>query len=160
MHAHLHCAADGAGLAGGARLALLPVVDRVHLDAAAERAHRADLDAGATLDAGRVHQRLAERGVDHGLDAALDEGQRHRADLLVAGAHAAPAEYAAVTVKVNSRRQSLGGAHDLGTAQLLADHAVLVAVVLQAAIAVSLADRAIERVIDVEQLHDHMALFP
>ena len=64
-----------------------------------QRAGGADLHAGAAVDAGAFAQRHAHVGHEHGVRAALFDGEREVADQFTAGAHAAAAQDAAVVVQ-------------------------------------------------------------
>src|ERR1039458_2240810 len=87
--------------ADGAHVGHLPRTRLVAVGAAGERAHRADIDAGAALVALQV---IAMVGGDFADHAAVDHAQCAHAHAFIADAHAAKAEDAARRIDRKSTR--------------------------------------------------------
>ncbi len=145
-------AAVGAVRADGADVRHLPGPRLVAINAAGERADRADVDAGAALVALQV---IAVIGRDFRNRAALDHAERVDAHAFVADAHAAVAQDAARRIEKHHRRILFFGRVDLGFGVAALAGAVAEHHVLQFALAALVAHRAIQRMVG-EQEFEHV----
>ena len=151
-HAERGLAAVRAVRADGADVVHLPGPRLVAVGAAGERAHRADVDAGAALVA---LQMVALVGRDFRNHAAVDHAQRVHAHAFVADAHAAVAQNAARRIEEHHRRKLLFVHVDLGFGEAAFARAVAEHHVLQFALAAFVAHRAIQRMVG-EQEFQHV----
>src|SRR5205809_1628173 len=127
----------------------LPGPRLVSVDAAGERAHWADIDAGAALVAFQV---VATVGRDLREHAAIDHAQGADPHALGANAHAAEAQDAARRVEEHDWRKLLFVDMDLGFGVPAFAGAVAEDHILQFALAALVADWAIERVVGEQEL--------
>ena len=154
-HGQLDVAVGGAAGADRARALDVPRPRAEAVRARGERADRAQLDDVAGE---RRHVRVAVEGADVRVRAALEQDQLVVLGQLLREAHAAVAEDAALAVDRDQRRQLerlLEVA--LGLDEARRARAPAVGDVLQRALAALVADRAVERVVDEQEL-DHRAL--
>ena len=140
--------------ADGADVGHLPGARLVAVGAAGERAHGADVDAGAALVAFQV---VAMVGRDFGDHSAVDHAERIHAHAFIADAHAAVAENAARRIEEHHRRKLLFGGVDLGFGVAALAGAVAEGHVLQFALAALIAHRAIERMVGEQELQHVLA---
>ena len=103
-HAQRGAAAIGAMRADGADVVHLPGPRLITVNSAGERAHGANIDAGAALVA---FQMIVMIGNDFGDHAAIGDAQRVHAHAFIADAHAAVAQNAARRVEEHHRRPLL-----------------------------------------------------
>jgi hypothetical protein len=118
-----------------------------------QRAHRAQVDHVAGQ---RVVERLAREDVDHLAVAAAVDHQLVGAGHLAREAHAARAHDASVAVEEDARPDVLLRVLDLLLEEAALPAAVLVGVVLQVALAGLVADGAVDRVVDQQELHHRL----
>ena len=135
--------------ADGAHVDHFPGPRFIPVDAAGQRAHRADIDAGAALVALQV---VALVGCDFGDRPAVDHAQRGHAHAFVADAHAAVAQDAARRVEEHHRRELLLGRVDLLFRVAAFARAIAEGHVLQFAFAALIAHRAIQRMVGEQEL--------
>ena len=147
-----HPAADRAGGAGRLGVGQVPGAGPEAERLGRQGADRADLD-GVAAEVGR--EGVVREGVDLGRRAPADEGDQRVAGHLVGEAGAAVTEDAALPVHEDQVAERDG----LGVVALLLDEAALAGavgdgLVLQGALAALVADRAVQRVVDEEELED------
>ena len=118
-----------------------------------ERAHRADV---GDVAGERIVERLPGEDVDHLAVAAAVHHQLVGAGHLAGEADAARAHDAAVAVEQDVRADVLLRVLDLLLEEAALPAAVLVRVVLQVALARLVAHRAVDRVVDQQELHDRL----
>ena len=153
-HGQLDVALRRAHRADRARALDVPRARAEAVGGRGERAHRAELDDVA---AERRHVGAAVVGADEGVVAALEEDELVVLGHLLREAHAAVAEDAALAVDRDERRQLerlLEVA--LGLDEARAAGAPAEGDVLQRALAALVADRAVERVVDEQELDDRV----
>src|SRR6266496_4542335 len=135
----------------------LPVARRVAERLGGERADRAQVD-DVSGELG-VH-RLADESDDLGVLAAPDHAELHDAADLLAEAHAARAVDAARHVGRDERTQALVQHHALLFGVARGALAVADREVLELAFAALVADRAVERMVDEQELHHAVLRVP
>ena len=153
-HRVLHVALARAERAHRARALDVPRARAEAVGGRGQRAHRAQLDDVA---AERAHVRAAVVGAHVGVVAALEEHQLVVLGHLLGEAHAAVTEDAALAVDGHQRAQLqrlLEVALGLDVARLAAAPAV--GDVLQRALAALVAHRAVQRVVDQQELHHRL----
>ncbi len=153
-HAQRGLAAVRAMRADGADVLHFPRPRLVAIDAAGERAHRADVDAHAALVA---FQMIALVRRDLGNHAAVDHAQRAHAHAFVADAHAAIAQDAARIIEEHHRRPLFLVHVDLQLGEPALARAVAEGHVLQFALAAFIAHRAIERMVGQQEFEHAFA---
>src|SRR5262249_40043791 len=127
----------------------LPRTRLVAVDAAGQRAHRADVDTGAALVAFQVIADVRRDLADH---AAIDDAERAHAHAFIADAYAAEAENATRRIEKHHGGKLFFGSVDFffgvpALARAVAEHHVL-----QLALAALIAHRTIQRVIGQQKL--------
>ena len=140
--------------ADGADVGHLPGPRLIAIDAAGQRADRADVDARAALVAFQV---IAHVRSDLGDHAAIDHAQRADAHAFIADAHAAEAENAARRIEKHHRGKLLLRRVDLLFRVAAFARAVAEDHVLQFALAALIANRAIQRMIRQQELQRVLA---
>ena len=126
----------------------------IAINPAGQRAHRADVDAGAALVA---FQMIVMIGHDLGDHAAIGDAQRVHAHAFIANPHAAIAENAARRVEKHHRRPLLFVGVNLALREPAFAGAVAEHHVLQLALAALVAHRAIQRMIGQQELEHPLA---
>ena len=147
-------AAVGAMRADGADVLHFPGPRLITINAAGERAHRTDVDAGAALVA---FQMIVMVGNDLGDHAAVGHAQRLHAHAFIADPHAAVAQNAARRVEEHHRRPLLFVGVDLALDEAAFARSVAEHHVLQFALAALVAHRAIQRMIGQQELERPLA---